>query len=262
MPADARRPVKYDRPPVVEVACGVNFNLERPLKSGHIGLYWAKVADQFPRCEDAIPIAPIVESASPSSSVQWELFDLPDLRRTWLLNAEGTHLIQLQADRFIYNWKRVQSNATYPSYQQVIAGFKKQWELYKGFLVEHGLGEPTPVQLDLTYFNILTGLPSYFRDHVRVRDEGRFLPEPEAVNWRSQYLLPENAGRLHVSAVTALDTNSGKQVIRLDVLARGLPKDASESGCAAWFDMAHEWITQGFTDLTTPEAHALWGRTA
>lgn len=263
MRAEARRPVKYDRPPVVEVACGINFTLERPLKSGHAGLYWSKVAEEFPRCEDAPPIAKIVESADVmATSFQVEILDLPDLRRTWLLNADGTHLIQLQEDRFIYNWKRAHENATYPSYQQVIAGFRKQWELYKAFLSDQGLGTPMPVQLDLTYFNVLTGLPSYFRDHVRVVEDGRFLPEPEAVNWRSQYVLPDASGRLHVQAVTALEPASRKRVIRLDVLARGLPKDMSESGCAAWFDMAHEWITQGFTDLTTPDAHALWGRTA
>ena len=28
-----------------------------------------------------------------------------------------------------------------------------------------------------------------------------------------------------------------------------------------WFDTAHEWIVRGFTDLTTDEAHKLWGRT-
>jgi uncharacterized protein (TIGR04255 family) len=196
------------------------------------------------------------------SNIRVELLELPELRRTWLLNAEGTHLIQLQEDRFIFNWKRTEDDAAYPSYQNVIQGFRTQWANYERFLVEQGLGEPTPVQLDLTYFNMLVGLPSYFKDHVRVIAEDRFLPEPEAINWRSQFPLPNGAGRLHVTAISSRHLGSGRTGIRLDLTARGLPKDVSAAGCEAWFTMAHEWITQGFTDLTTPEAHIHWGRTA
>ena len=42
-----------------------------------------------------------------------------------------------------------------------------------------------------------------------------------------------------------------------------MPRDAgSGPACDSWFDLAHEWITQGFADVTSPTMHTDWGRTA
>lgn len=261
----ARQPVQFVRPPVMEVACGIAFSLEKPLKSPHVGLYWSAISDEFVRCEDAAPIPGIVESIGGSevseSGVQIEFVGLPPLRRSWLINAAGTHLIQLQEDRFLYNWKRTGDGLEYPSYGAVVAGFRAHWSRFKAFLVSQELGDPTPTQLELTYFNMLPATPGLLRDHVRAAGD-RFLPEPEGVAWRSQYLLPEGAGRLHIAATSARVVSTGLIGIRLDITARGLPKESSSTACERWFDMAHEWITHGFVDVTTPEAHEIWGRTA
>lgn len=265
MQDSGRAPVKFDRPPVLEVACGVAFVLPRQIKTAHIGLYWSRVAAEFPRCEDAPPIAMVVEGQSvPDTteySVQFEQVVLPPMRRAWLLNQAGTHLIQLQDDRFLFNWKRTSPDLEYPSYRSVVAGFWTEWKKYKAFLAEQGLGEPTPTQLEMTYFNMLGGAEE-LRDFVQPRTPGRFLPQPEAVNYKTLYTMPQGGGRLHVSAASARHVLSGEKGIRLDITARGLPKNVADDGCASWFDLAHEWITHGFADFTTDEAHKNWGRTA
>lgn len=265
MQASGRVPVRFDRPPVVEVACGVAFALPKPLKSAHIGLFWSEVLAEFPRCEDAPPIALVVEGKGPPDdadyTVQVEQMAVPPLRRAWLLNEPGTHLIQLQDDRFLFNWKRV-SAESYPSYQQVIAGFRTQWARYKGFLADQNLGEPNITQLEMTYFNFWpAGDASFLRDHLRAPGD-RFLPKSDAVNLKSLYTLPEGAGRLHIAAATARNVASGEKGIRMEITARGLPRDSSPNGCDAWFDLAHHWITHGFADATTPDAHKTWVRTA
>jgi uncharacterized protein (TIGR04255 family) len=261
-----RAPVQFDRPPVLEVACGIAFSLPKPLKTAHIGLYWSKVAAEFPRCEDAAPLALIVEGpgapASIEYSLQLEAVALPPMRRAWLINELGTHLLQLQEDRFVFNWKRTSEGNAYPSYRSVIADFRRHWAHYKKFLAQQELGEPVPRQLEMTYFNMLPGSKEYLRDHVRSNASDRFLNAPDALNWRSVFNMPESFGRLHVSAATGRNTVTGEPVIRLDLLARGLPKDPTQIGCEAWFDLAHDWITHGFADVTTPEAHKEWGRTA
>jgi uncharacterized protein (TIGR04255 family) len=265
MANSVRAPVKFDRPPVLEVACGIAFALPKPLKTAHIGLYWSRVADQFPRCEDAQPIAMVVEGPdAPDSTgydIQFEAVTLPPLRRVWLLNEPGTHLLQIQEDRFLFNWKRTEQEVTYPSYVTVIAGFREQWASFQEFLVAEGVGAAVPRQLEMTYFNMLSG-PKVLRDYARDVTPERFLGEPDAVNWRSVFSLPEGCGRLHVNAATARHAVSGSKGIRLEITARGLPRDTSESSCGAWFDLAHEWITRGFADVTTEDAHKEWGRTA
>ncbi|WP_251708910.1 TIGR04255 family protein [Hydrogenophaga intermedia] len=257
--------MKFDRPPVIEVVCGVSFSIPKPIKTAHIGLYWSKVSDDFPRCEDAAPIALVIEGQgvpdSADLNLQVEPVDLPPLRRTWLVSEPGTHLIQLQEDRFLYNWKRDSTEATYPSYPNVIAEFRRQWARYREFLCKE-VAEPTLTQLEMTYWNFWEGGPEYLRDLTWQEPKSRFLPAADAINFRSLYSLPDGAGRMHVVASTARHAKSGKKGMRFELTARGAPKDLSQSGIDSWFDLAHEWITQGFADLITDEASQLWGRTA
>jgi len=263
----SRPPVKFDKPPVVEVACGVFFFLPKPLKSAHVGLYWSRVSTEFPRCDDAQPIAPVFENPGAADSLelsfQLEPVALPPLRRAWLINEPGTHLLQIQQDRFLFNWKRVDESPAYPSYAQVIADFRVQWRRFKDFLAEQELGEPSVTQLEMTYFNFVPGnKQSVLRDHVRDAASGRYLPLPDAVAIKHMYSMPDGNGRLHVSAGSARQTTTGVLGTRIEMTARGLPRDTSNEGCDKWFDLAHEWITHGFADITTDSAHVTWGRTA
>ena len=55
--------------------------------------------------------------------------------------------------------------------------------------------------------------------------------------------------------------STGERLIRLDLQALGLPGKASRDQMEDWFEVAHEWITRGFVDITAPKLHELWGRT-
>ena len=266
MPSHKRKPVKFTTPPVVEVACGIAFSLPSALSSAHVGLYWSTVTDKFQLAQDAPPLPLTVEQPQHEgpATVEVEVTNMPPLRRSWLINREGTNLLQVQEDRFLFNWKRTEAQPDYPSYQNVIAAFRTYWAGFRQFLLANSLGEPTVRQLEMTYFNVITGASTDFLiDHRRSKDADRFLPEPEAVNWRTQYVLPELVGRLHVAALSTRNVATGEKAIRLELTARGMPRDArSGPACDGWFDLAHEWITQGFADVTSPAMHADWGRTA
>src|SRR4051812_35023213 len=101
-------PVKFDAPPVAEVVCGVLFNILPGFKTYHVGLFWEKVRKDFPRVEEAPPLNSVIEKTAGDNrpSLDLELSGVPPLRRTWFVDTEGTHLIQLQQDRFLFNWKR------------------------------------------------------------------------------------------------------------------------------------------------------------
>lgn len=272
MPVDARIPVKFKTPPVVEVVCGVSFSLAKPLKTAHIGSFWADVRNEFPNIDDAAPLPLIVEGLNqPPASANFQFFSVPPLRRAWMMATDGKHLIQLQDDRFVFNWKRVSDEDAYPSYQKVIAGFNRQLEKFIGFVKSAGLGDLLFTQLELAYINQVgpkNGMNeqepwSFLADHMKDQSANRFLPAPEGFNWNTTYRLPDLAGRLHVVALNARNNATGQQIVRLDITARGLPKDTSTQGRQAWFDLAHEWITHGFADVTSPEIQKqAWGRTA
>ena len=266
MPSHKRKPVKFTTPPVVEVACGIAFSLPSRLRTAHVGLYWSTVIDTFQVAQDAPPLPLTVEQPQyeGSGTVEVEVTNMPPLRRSWLINRAGTNLLQVQEDRFLFNWKRTEAQPDYPSYEKVIFPFRTYWTGFRQFLSTNDLGDPTVRQLEMTYFNVINGASAEFLiDHQRVQDTDRFLPAPEAVNWRTQYVLPESMGRLHVAALSTRNVATGEKAIRLELTARGMPRDArSETACDSWFDLAHEWITQGFADVTSPAMHTVWGRTA
>lgn len=251
--------VRFKKPPVVEVVCGVQFSVGSPLKSVEPGLYWQTIKDRFPRVEDAAPIAAAFESGGAFQEFL-ELAQTPPLRRAWFLTADGSNLIQLQGDRFIFNWKRAGEDATYPSYDVVIEEFEKHLTGFEEFVESRIGAKPTYRQFELTYVNHIdksnglerVGEGNVLIDHMRVADDSRFLKEPEGYNVATTYLLPNGFGRLRTTAQTALRQPGGERIVRLDMSARGISGDTSPSGRRAWFDVAHDWITHGFADITSP----------
>lgn len=268
MPDATRKPVKFDRPPIVEVACGLSFELPKPLLTAHVGLYWSRVRDKFPNTTDNPPIAQAIEGPlTVSPSFELQVLELAPLRRTFFVTKDGRKLIQLQDDRFLFNWKRIDDGDHYPSYDLIIDDFHAAFADFIVFVGELGLGQPRVTQLELTYVNAIdtserSASPSRLLiDHLR-SDTTRFLPEPELVNWQTAYQLPDGAGRLHTTAQTARRTSTGQPMVRLDLTARGSPKRQDIQARKEWFDLAHHWITQGFADITSPSMQQQWGRTA
>lgn len=274
MQLPSRQRVRFSRPPVVEVACGVTFSFPESLKTAHVGAFWEKIRNEFPTVQDAQPLAVITErpGVTAAAGMNFEMLDMPPLRRAWFLSADGESLVQLQEDRFLVNWRRAAGNSPskYPTYEVVIERFKKLWSQFQKFASETGLGVPTILQLELVYVNAIVktdgfagSLPSVLIDHSRSTVGERFLPSPEVFNWQTSYNMGNDRGRLHVVAQTAVNTaNPGMgPVLRLDLTARGLPQDTEVSGIAEWFNIAHGWITHGFADVTTTDAqNILWGR--
>lgn len=265
MPMTKRVPVKFGNPPVVEVVCGVQFSLIQPLATAHLGGYWDTIRAQYANTVDVQPISVAVEGVGASI----ELLSVPPLRRVWFTEPDGRHIIQVQGDRFIFNWKRVEEGEEYPSYEKVIARFTEHLSGFVQYLTDVGLGEPKFNMLEMTYVNVIlkqNGLDverpwSFLADHICKDLKDRFLPEPDAFNWTTTYPLPDSNGKLHITAQTAASKRSGEKVVKLELTARGLPPDASKEGQRAWFDLSHEWITHGFADITTQSVQeTVWKR--
>ncbi len=259
--------VRFDRPPVIEVVCGVQFDDLSAFRLPHVGIFWSSLRGEFPETAERPPLDPMIEVTG-SPSLRFELVQTPPVPRVWLITANGSNLIQIQRDRFLYNWKRVTEADAYPSYDKVIVEFEAQLERFRKFLASERLGAMVFRQYELTYVNHiakgngleLSGEYRVLIDHQRNAAESRFLPEPEGFNWRTAYALPDESGRLHIHAQSAI-RKSGERIVRLDLTARGMPKTNDEAARRPWFDLAHDWITHGFADATSRDLHKAWGRT-
>jgi uncharacterized protein (TIGR04255 family) len=251
----------YDRPPVIEVVYGVTFAPLKAWKLPHIGLFWQRILDAFPRCEQAVPISG-PELADPSTG-------LP-IPRVWLISAADDCLVQLQPGRFLFNWRWRHDAGPYPRYKVLSDRFFGLFQEFQSFVAKHQLGEIEIVDYELTYINHVFEQEGWrfpanigrVMEHLLWKKERyQFLPEPSLMNWQVRFDFPEGPGALLAKLNPAKHAKEGKDLLVLELSARGLPAEAPLDNMKSWFSHAHRWIVHGFEDLTTEEAQKmLWSK--
>jgi uncharacterized protein (TIGR04255 family) len=261
----------YENPPLTEVVCGVTFENLDNLIAPHLGLLWQQYQPDFPRVEE-VPLLPSPIEIFEGQTLQGklELIGVPPLPRELFISEDENTIIQIQRDRFAHNWRKLRHEVEYPRYHNVIESFEKRFSLFHSFIENAGM-EISPLQYELTYVNQIpegdlwekvSDIGNIFNKTNFSFGEGLTLKEPETVNWRISFVLPEQSGRLYATVKTgATRASDNKKVIIFDLTVRGIGQDKSLQNMKQWFDVAREWIVKGFTDLTTLEAQKLWRRT-
>jgi uncharacterized protein (TIGR04255 family) len=246
----------YRNPPVNEVVCGMRFRPTDRLRIPHIGLLWDKFRNDYP----------ILQHAPPISSAKGEILvdkttGLP-LPRVWFINPDDDQLIQFQNDRFYFNWRKKERE--YPHYDHVISNFETVLNAVEDFLKECELGELEPMEYELSYINhipkgigwsTIDDLPEIFSEFIWHKTKARFLPNPENINWTSRFPFNENKSHLTVSLKQAIRKEDELPILIFELKANGIDR---ENDIRNWFDLAHQWIVRGFTDLTTKKMHKIW----
>lgn len=108
---DVRQPLPdYKSPPINEVAWGVTIEPIAELLVPHIGLFWATIRNNYPVCEYAFPIM---------SQTMWvDRGTGAPFPRIFLLSQSKNELIQIQNDRFHFNWRQVDgAPVAYPHFE-------------------------------------------------------------------------------------------------------------------------------------------------
>jgi len=254
----------FDSPPVREVVCGITFKSLDGLSAPYLGLWWQGMRDAYPKCVEQPPLAQVIERYDRSRQRdQVEVFNVPPLPRLWFLSSDETRVLQVQRDRLLHNWKKVEANNEYPRYPRVLKMFRDALTSFESFLCAEKLGAIEPLQYELTYVNhiklerqwsSLGGIGALLPDFSWRDAAVRFLPSLETVSLRMSFALPERGGRLHISAQNATQVSDQQEIVVLDLTVRGMPLDKSRESMWQWFDLAREWIVRGFVDLTSTQA--------
>jgi uncharacterized protein (TIGR04255 family) len=263
---------EYDKPPVIEVVCGVQFEELTSLQAVHLGSLWQKLKPEYDHAKEVPPLAPAIETfGEQQGTMTIMLAEVPPLPRTWLLTPKENGIVQVQRDRFLHNWKKVAPEDEYARYKTVIEMFRKRLATFEEFLTENDLGSVRPLQYEMTYvnhvplgdgWNSLNEIGSVFPDFVRKQDSDRFLPSPDQVNWRTSFPLPDQQGRLHALIRHTTRTTDQKPLLYFELTARGMASEDTREAMWNWFDLAHVWIVRGFTDFTSAEVRKkVWRQT-
>jgi len=245
----------FDEPPLNEVALGRTF-LPRPdFLVPYFGAFWERIRDQLPSAAHAGPIIEQNETPFDESGVL--------LPRVWFLSSDSTKLLQLQQNRFHYNWRQTPENQTYvrfPTIQREALGL---WEKFEQFILEVTKQPLQPVSNELTYTNFIpseAGMNSFALAEVSLRDpvwsrHDRFLDAPTVFGHTYNFVVPNELGILQVSTGSA-KKREGDVGLKLELTVRGKHSDAKPF--KQWSSEAHDFLVAAFKDLTTPLMHGKW----
>lgn len=135
----------FKKPPIVEVVMGVFFEPIASLDPMLLGTYWSERRDDFPTRKLAPAVADrpgLLFSAGVAPT------------RCWLESDDEQYLVQLQPDRFYFNWRR--RHAEYPRFGDhggkagVCTRGLSEYERFASFCEREGAAKPTVRRVELS----------------------------------------------------------------------------------------------------------------
>jgi len=134
---------RLDRPPIVEVVCGVAFESIARLDPVTIGAYSRDRAGDYPVHE----LHPVLAEAGE------RIFIGPSPLRVWLVSADEQCVLQLQHDRFYLNWRK--REAEYPRFNDyegnlgLLSKALAEFDEFAKFCAQSLGVEPQPTRIEL-----------------------------------------------------------------------------------------------------------------
>ncbi len=259
---------EFEKPPIIEALLGVEF---APLKGWaipHHGLFWQRIRSDYPKQTVHAPIATTSELKKGPGPVL-ELVQGPPSVRCWYIDEPETRLLQVQDTHFLHNWRKVSGIEPYPRYFDSIRPvFEAEWKRFLGFLEDERIEGPDVLRCEITYINHFEKGQEW-SDHSdlgqilsdwRLKVDHDFLPPHQLGRLQLAYPIANNKGTLFARLEPGIRNRDAKEILQLTLTAKGKPESSETDHIMAWYDVAHEWIVRGFTDITTTEMHSRWGR--
>ena len=252
--------IKYKNPPINEIVCGVRFAPIEQLQSGHFGILWQKFRPDFSKTEDQNLVGPVSQEDIGNS-------DKIPLPRIWFIHNKENELIQVQRNRFLYNWRKRRVEDEYPGYKRVAENFEKYLSHFRRFLLEEELGNLDAKEYELTYIDLVPqgqgwenfgDLEKVFPNFLSLTKQGILSTDVMNINWATILSLPNSLGQLQIAIRSARRVPDHHLLLQIEFNAYS---SQPYQPMQAWFDAAHKTITELFSNLVSDKIQEkFWGR--
>jgi uncharacterized protein (TIGR04255 family) len=267
--------VDFKHPPLNEVVFSIQFDRDVIDEVGALAAFWPEIKNDYPGLEKQLPMPPAredFETAHQDPQVQFEMLSAPPTQRYWFLSEDKTKIVQVQADRLMFNWRQVNGDEVYPRYATLLPEFVQLADVFLKSLGDAQRQAATVAWCELTYVNPIAaagsgegthGQLAHILNYLEKDPEREVLPPVEDTQIQQRFRIKngsgDSIGRLYVTAVPGFNRSDLSPVYVLTLLARGRPEAGEFPQSAVDFiDKAHHLIVNGFREVTTPEMHALW----
>jgi uncharacterized protein (TIGR04255 family) len=252
----------FTHPPVVEAVIGVEFSPLPGLGAVNIADLYRRWVDVYARYEERAALPP---SFGPGGEpVESYAIDSATPLRLLMSDVSDNRLLSLQADRLFHNWRSTGPGAEYPRYVAMREEFARRWNEFLEFVAERHLGQIEPNYVEVSFVNRFQ-VDSAESDLglAFLRESPKELPG-EALVARSQLVRSVNipqVGEGWMSLISGPGSEAPNDHVQLSVSTRvGARIESSLESILPALDRVHDLGVRGFAAATTPERHALWGR--
>jgi uncharacterized protein (TIGR04255 family) len=259
----------FTNPPLSEVVCGVVFKRLPNFAIPHVGLLWQEYQPEFQLFREVPPLDDSMEGAQENSMILEPMVNMP-LPRFWFLKPEDDEVIQVQSDRFLYNWKPGTGGGEYPRFESVYAKFDSALSKFDKFVTESELGQLDYVRYELTYSNTIFDESGY----TGIETVASIIPRLEGIASMADGSYPvgvrcftrfniESCGATGlIEYRTFRQSDDPKPGFLMMLTIKGFPGDPLRMSRVEWFQAAREWISRNFIEITSPHVqNTYWGKT-
>ena len=263
---------KFRNPPLIERAVSVSFAELSQFSLGDFGLFWSEVRSEFPDCEAQPLVRSEVETFDRFQPQQPEIrLLLSDaLPRAFYRNPARGELIQIQRDRFSFNWIKTGPDHNYPHSEAVLERFLAMFDQFAKFIADRGLGEIAPVQCELTNVNVIpvSDVGESFPDVATVVRMPQLSDDQPSIKLESQivgakHIMLDDAGqpigRVHSMGQPSIKVDTDELAFRLDIVARGAPLGDGIPGVMQFLECAVTAVNAVFLASVTAAGRQFWG---
>lgn len=252
----------FQHPPVVETALSIQFDELRLFQTTHFGKYHTIVQEEFPVVLEQQRLDRVVESFPPTPRIPGIRIEpvMPQPARMWFRDAvNGCQMLQLQPDRFAFNWCRNDAE-DYPRYATNRPKLFEEFDRFCKFAASHDLGDVKPNICEVTYVNKIRPIKdesvtecfsAVFAGVDWESSDDWLSQPPDAVALNRVYTIGEQKGRLYAEANIANDKEKG-EFVALKIAARIIHSDGDD--LQENLNLAHRWVVRSFVSLTREQA--------
>lgn len=266
-----QKELNFARPPVDEVVLSVLFQSLDSLLAPHLGQIWQEFRGAgFAHLAEQPPIPSVVEQfPNPIQEAQFHISNVPNLARIWFISEDNSEIIQVQRDRFTFNWRKTDLNQQYPGFSSICEKFEDFYNRFCKIIKDINIGEVTPLQYELTYINQLRQgdgwdkldeIGKIYNMFVDCQQSDPFWLGAESLILRTSFALSDLQGRLHLTISNRVKMPEESQTLQTDFTMRGFPENTDDT-MIDWFKAAREQIREKFLFLFTENIQTqIWGR--
>ena len=261
----------FARPPVEEVMLGILFEPLDQFFAPYLGDIW-QVFKEFgfihTTAQGAVP--PVIEQFSNQiPQPQVRISNVPDFDRILFIHESGDRILQVQRDRFMFNWRRIEEGQKYPGFSTIFTMFEDFYTRFKVKLKHQEIGDIIPLQYELGYINQLVhgdgwdtlgDIGKIYQMFVDSQQSYSFWSGAESVIFQTSFPIADLQGRLHLAISNRVKMPEQQQTLQTDFTVRGFPKNG-EYEMVTWFKSARDEIHEKFTSMFTEDIQTrVWGR--